>query len=524
MSVGENIRRYRKLRGMTQAQLAEAVGLTEGAVRHYESGIRAVKPELLESISAALVVSVNALKDYGVETAGDLMSLLVRLEDSFGIVPQHAIEKYGQAWTQPENFVGNGPFVLTEHVPQDRIVCEKNPLYWDAENVALDEVVFLASDDTATNYNMYVSGEVDWNTSIDLNNFDQISMRTDYQVAPQLSTYYYTINVTEPPFDDPLVRKAISYAIDREELVYSTPKGNRGRYFLIEKTMDFPSVSLGKEIFRGELSKNLKKEMNRLWGKNTALAIISSEYSRNTSTYMDRWSFEGMGTVLEFIQSISTSIDPQGMPGHSPVPYLQNIDHGWIERIDAAVLDAYEEAVSSFFIRLSSDIRDIRYERRVDGSSIEYRLMVTREIAGKERVIPFEDESSGIKKLLSLFPSLMSCALGSVTFIDELDSGIHDKMVRDLISQAMDAIGGQLVVTTHNTSLLETLDPRHVFVIRVDSEGYKEISSFNDIAKTQGNNNNRIRYGNGLFGGIPLIRDLDLKGIAEDLGRGADSA
>ena len=90
MSVGENIRRYRKSRGMTQAQLAEAVGLTEGAVRHYESGIRAVKPELLESISAALGVSVNALKDYGVETAGDLMSLLVRLEASVGIVPAAA--------------------------------------------------------------------------------------------------------------------------------------------------------------------------------------------------------------------------------------------------------------------------------------------------------------------------------------------------------------------------------------------------------------------------------------------------
>ena len=87
MSVGENIRRYRRLRGMTQAQLAETVDLTEGAVRHYESGIRAVKPELLESISAALGVSVNALKDYGVETVGDLTSLLVRLEDSFGIVP-----------------------------------------------------------------------------------------------------------------------------------------------------------------------------------------------------------------------------------------------------------------------------------------------------------------------------------------------------------------------------------------------------------------------------------------------------
>ena len=87
MSVGENIRRYRKSRGMTQAQLAEAVGLTEGAVRHYESGIRAVKPELLESISDTLGVSVNALKDYGVETSRDLMALLLQLEEGYGLVP-----------------------------------------------------------------------------------------------------------------------------------------------------------------------------------------------------------------------------------------------------------------------------------------------------------------------------------------------------------------------------------------------------------------------------------------------------
>ena len=65
MSVGENIRRYRKSRGMTQAQLAEAVGLTEGAVRHYESGIRAVKPELLESISAALWAEKRAQLENG---------------------------------------------------------------------------------------------------------------------------------------------------------------------------------------------------------------------------------------------------------------------------------------------------------------------------------------------------------------------------------------------------------------------------------------------------------------------------
>ena len=121
MSVGENIRRYRKSRGMTQAQLAEAVGLTEGAVRHYESGIRAVKPELLESISAALGVSVNALKDYGVETAGDLMSLLVRLEDSFGIVP--AADRSGlslnpmaiELWAEKRAQLENGEIDAAEY-------------------------------------------------------------------------------------------------------------------------------------------------------------------------------------------------------------------------------------------------------------------------------------------------------------------------------------------------------------------------------------------------------------------------
>ena len=71
MATGDNIRRHRKAKGFTQAQLADAVGLTEGAIRHYESGIRAVKPELLEKIAKALEVSEGALKDYGVETSRD---------------------------------------------------------------------------------------------------------------------------------------------------------------------------------------------------------------------------------------------------------------------------------------------------------------------------------------------------------------------------------------------------------------------------------------------------------------------
>ncbi len=143
---------------------------------------------------------------------------------SFAIVPQHAIEKYGKDWILPENFVGNGPFVLKEWTPQDKIVCVKSDTYWDKDNVKLDEVVYYASDDTSTNYNMYLAGQIDWLTSVPKDLIDSIMMREDYQSAPQLSTYYYTINTTKVPLDDVRVRKAISYAIDRQTLVDTITK------------------------------------------------------------------------------------------------------------------------------------------------------------------------------------------------------------------------------------------------------------------------------------------------------------
>ena len=87
MSTGDKIKHYRKLRGMYQGELAEKVGLTEGAIRHYESGARTPKPSQVEGIANVLEVSPLALKDFGVESARDLLALMLQLEDEFGIAP-----------------------------------------------------------------------------------------------------------------------------------------------------------------------------------------------------------------------------------------------------------------------------------------------------------------------------------------------------------------------------------------------------------------------------------------------------
>ncbi len=186
--------------------------------------------EYYEGTADASAVAIKALDDYTfqMELVGPLPYVIGALGHySFGIVPKQAIEKYGDQWVLPGNFVGNGPFVLSEWTPQDKIVMVKSETYWDKDNVKLDEVVFYASDDDNTNYNMYIAGDVDWLTSIPSDKLDGAMMRDDYQVAPQLSVYYYTIQNERAPFDDARVRKALALAIDRQTLVDEITKAGQ---------------------------------------------------------------------------------------------------------------------------------------------------------------------------------------------------------------------------------------------------------------------------------------------------------
>ena len=178
----------------------------------------------------ASAVAIKALDEhtFQMELVGPLPYVIGALQHySFAIVPKQAIEKYGDQWVLPGNFVGNGPFVLSEWTPQDKIVMVKSETYWDKDNVKLDEVVFYASDDNNTNYNMYIAGDVDWLTAIPNDKLDGAMMRDDYQVAPQLSTYYYTVQNERAPFNDARVRKALSLAIDRQTLVDEVTKAGQ---------------------------------------------------------------------------------------------------------------------------------------------------------------------------------------------------------------------------------------------------------------------------------------------------------
>jgi len=178
--------------------------------------------------AASDTVKIKALDDhtFQVVLVGPIPFFLEALQHfAFNIVPKQAIEQWGSDWTQTEHFVGNGPFVLTKRVPQSLIEVVPNKYYWDKENVNLDKIIYLSSADANTNYNMYVNGEVDWDTTAPTDQLSAISMRDDFHKHSLLGVYYYVFNTQRVPFDNENIRKALSLAVDRDALVDGVTKG-----------------------------------------------------------------------------------------------------------------------------------------------------------------------------------------------------------------------------------------------------------------------------------------------------------
>ena len=177
-------------------------------------------------------VGLKARDDYTLEV--DLVGPVPYAVDmmchySFGPLPMHAIEKFGNDWIKAEHFVGNGPYVLSEWTPQEKVVVKKNEKYWNKDNVFIDTLTFLPIENTTTAYNKYKAGEIDWNTTncFPPDMLDEVKLRDDYQVTANLASYYAEFNVNDPVLKDPRVRKALVKALDCQELVDKVTKGGQ---------------------------------------------------------------------------------------------------------------------------------------------------------------------------------------------------------------------------------------------------------------------------------------------------------
>ena len=138
-------------------------------------------------------------------------------------------------------------------------------------------------------------------------------------------------------------------------------------------------------------------------------------------------------------------------------------------------------------------------------------MIFRKQIYGKVIDVDLKKESTGTQYLLEMIPFFMASVEGQTVVIDEMDTGIHDLLVDTLLESLYDAVRGQIIITTHNTMLLESGLPKDcMYIFNVDENADKELLPISEFEeRIHPNLNIRKRYLKGMYGGIPMMMDID---------------
>lgn len=127
--------------------------------------------------------------------------------------------RYGRDFARPGRLVSNGAYQLRDWVVQSQVTLARNPYYWDDAHTAVDTVVYLPTEDLASELKRYRAGELDCTYAIPMSQARWVRQQfgAELHLAPYLGSYWYGYNLARPPFqDNPQLRQALSMAIDRQ--------------------------------------------------------------------------------------------------------------------------------------------------------------------------------------------------------------------------------------------------------------------------------------------------------------------
>lgn len=134
-------------------------------------------------------------------------------------VHQASVQQHGSSFTQPGKLVSNGAYRLDEWQVQSHIKLSAQD-HWQ-EPQGIHTVYYLPIDDQEAALKRYRANEIDYNDSLPLGKCEWVreNLADDLKTHAYLGTYYFGLNTTRPPFDNPDIRKALSLSVDRELLI-----------------------------------------------------------------------------------------------------------------------------------------------------------------------------------------------------------------------------------------------------------------------------------------------------------------
>lgn len=187
-------------------------------------------------------VGVKAINDHELQVElKNPTPFFIKLLSHYSTYPVHkqtvlahgSIDDRNGQWTRPGNFVCNGPMNLKTWELNKQITVEKNPLYWDAKNVKLNEIRYYPVQNESTEDRMFRAGQLHVTNVVPLEKCPVYieNENPNLRIEPYMGTYFYRINTLHPILKDRNVRLALAYALNRQQIVEKVSKcGQKAAY------------------------------------------------------------------------------------------------------------------------------------------------------------------------------------------------------------------------------------------------------------------------------------------------------
>ena len=216
---------------------------------------------------------------------------------------EDVIEQYGDAWTEPGNLIGNGPFVLTEYAPEERIVLEANANYTGADQPTLQRLEYRIIPDDSAALIAYQNGEIDM-TSIPVVDAQRFQGDSEQVRYAQLETFAVQYNNQVPPFDNPLVRQAFGRAIDRVAYVQAVRQGvGEPTLSWLPASMPGGNPAIGQDfIFDAAAAQSLLAEAGYPNGDgfpSVTITVVDDESNRLTAEFLQEQLRQNLNVSIE---------------------------------------------------------------------------------------------------------------------------------------------------------------------------------------------------------------------------------
>ncbi|WP_092921339.1 AAA family ATPase [Romboutsia hominis] len=333
-----------------------------------------------------------------------------------------------------------------------------------------------------------------------IDSIENMSIEYGFDLDGKKGSYYIETN------NESIVREKLEFVIESK----------KGCYFDINNK----EVKLNPRVFiEKTYLEELLGKVNKFWGKHTLLSIIKNDMESKVKGYVKGKISNNFSDILYFLMNFSCTFKDGIRAERGAIcakrEILTKLDYGNIDLNEEVELIKAEDFLNDVFTGLYSDIKNVYYKKEIKGNKIKYNLVFRKRIGDKIVDIDFDRESTGTMRILDILPSIYTAINGGISIIDEFDSGIHDIMVRDIIREVKKNIDGQLILTTHNTLLLEEKNLKDsIYFIAIDSYGDKDVFNINDYEnRTHPNHNSRDLYLKGLYDAIPSTGNFDLAEI-----------